>query len=257
MTKSVHSSTAQRFSRHFATYANEAVVQRQVADALTEALRAEAVHTHFPQVVELGCGTGFLTRAFLRTFTCESLLLLDLADTCASYFKDLPQTTFRCADLETIEALPHSDLVLSASCLQWLHDPSRLFRVIASALPPGGLFAAATFTAGNLAELEQCGGSPLMCPTADEWRTMLEANGFSVRRFEARSVRLSFPSALDALRHLKHTGVLTPALGGYRETKRFLSRYEAMRDAQGAVPLTYAPVFWVAAKASASQARER
>ena len=80
------------------------------------------------------------------------------------------------------------------------------------------------------------------------WRAMLEAGGFAVRRFEARSVRLSFPSALDALRHLKRTGVLTPALGGYRETRRFLARYEALRDAQG-VPLTYTPVFWVAARA--------
>ena len=29
--------------------------------------------------------------------------------------------------------------------------------------------------------------------------------------------------------------------------RRFLARYEALRDAQG-VPLTYMPVFWVAAR---------
>lgn len=251
-----HTDTARRFARHFATYADEAVVQRRTAEALVAALRAETPRAAFPRVVELGCGTGFLTRAFLRAFACEALDLFDLAAPCAAYFSDLPHAAFRCADLETLEALPRADLVLSASCLQWLCDPARLFRVVADALPPGGLFAAATFADGNLAELERCGGRPLACPAAGAWRAMLAASGFSVRRFEARTARLSFPSALDALRHLKRTGVLTPALGGYRETRRFLARYEALRDAWGAVPLTYAPVFWVAAKAATRQTRE-
>ncbi len=246
--KTDSAATARRFARHFATYPDEAVVQRQTADALVEALRAEAPGPCFPRVAELGCGTGLLTRAFLRAFECEALLLLDIVETCAEFFADLPQTTFRRADLDALETLPPSDLVLSASCLQWLRDPARLFRVVATALPKGGLFAAATFSTGNLAELEQCGGQPLACPTAERWREMLVAGGFEVRRLEARTVRLSFPSALDALRHLKRTGVLTPALGGYRDARRFLGRYEALRDAQG-VPLTYTPVFWVAAKA--------
>ena len=214
--KTDSTATARRFARHFATYPDEAVVQRHTADALVEALRAEASGPCFPHVVELGCGTGLLTRAFLRAFKCE--------------------------------ALPPTDLVLSASCLQWLRDPERLFRVVAASLPKCGLFAAATFSAGNLSELEQCGGQPLTCPAARRWREMLEASGFEIRRFEARTVRLSFPSALDALRHLKRTGVLTPALGGYRDARRFLARYETLRDSHG-VPLTYTPVFWVAAKA--------
>ncbi|MDE3276040.1 MAG: methyltransferase domain-containing protein [Verrucomicrobiota bacterium] len=240
--------TARRFARHFATYPDEAVVQRHTAEALVESLRAEASGPCFPHVVELGCGTGLLTRAFLRAFKCEALLLLDIVETCAEFFADLPQTMFRCADLDALEALPPTDLVLSASCLQWLRDPERLFRVVAASLPKCGLFAAATFSAGNLAELEQCGGQPLTCPAAGRWREMLEASGFEIRRFEARTVRLSFQSALEALRHLKRTGVLTPALGGYRDARRFLARYETLRDSHG-VPLTYTPVFWVAAKA--------
>ena len=245
--KTDSTATARRFARHFATYPDEAVVQRQTADALVAALREEAARPNFQRVVELGCGTGFLTRAFMRTFKCDALLLLDIVETCAEFFADLPQTTFRRADLDVLEALPPSDLVLSASCLQWLRDPERLFRVIAASLPKGGLFAAATSSAGNLAELEQCGGQPLVCPTDERWREMIEASGFEVRRFEARMARLTFPSALDALRHLKRTGVLTPALGGYRDARRFLSRYEELREKQG-VPPTYTPVFWVAAK---------
>ena len=97
--------TARRFARHFATYPDEAVVQRQTADALVEALRAEADRPSFPRVVGLGCGTGFLTRAFLRTFACDALLLVDLVETCADFFADLPQATFRRADLDALEAL--------------------------------------------------------------------------------------------------------------------------------------------------------
>ncbi|MGN0834115.1 MAG: methyltransferase domain-containing protein [Kiritimatiellia bacterium] len=239
--------TARRFARNFRTYSAEAQVQRQVAELLVSALAELVPDRRWDRVVELGCGTGLLTRAWLRRFSCRSLQLFDLADNCPEFLADVARCSFTCADLDELQRLPPAELVLSSSCLQWLQDPVRLFRVVRSALPRGGLFAASAFSAGNLGELGACGGRPLPCPPADVWRGWLEECGYAVRRFESWAETLRFASPLAALRHLKRTGVLIPANDGYREVRRFLDRYEALRTG-GTIPLTYRPVLWIAEK---------
>lgn len=238
--------TADRFARNFRTYSAEAQVQRRAAERLVAELAAIAPDRRWGRVAELGCGTGVLTRAFLRRFPCQSLQLFDLAGNCPEYLADV-RFSFTCADLDDLQRLPPAELVLSSSCLQWLKDPVRLFRVIRSALPRGGVFAASAFSAGNLGELGLCGGRPLPCPPAEVWRGWIEEGGFAVRRFAAWRETLRFASPLSALRHLKRTGVLIPANGGYREVRRFLDRYETLRTG-GTVPLTYCPVLWIAEK---------
>lgn len=239
--------TARRFARNFRTYSAEAQVQRQVAELLVSTLAGLVPDRRWDRVAELGCGTGMLTRAFLRRFPCRSLHLFDLAENSPEFLADVAHRSFTCADLDDVQLLPPAELVLSSSCLQWLKEPARLFRVVHRALPRGGLFAASAFSAGNLGELGVCGGRPLPCPPADVWRGWLEECGYAVRRFESWSETLRFASPLAALRHLKRTGVLIPANGGYREVRRFLDRYETLRTG-GTVPLTYRPVLWVAEK---------
>lgn len=239
--------TADRFARNFRTYAAEAQVQRRVAERLVAELAEVAPCRRWDLVAELGCGTGLLTRTFLRRFHCRSLQLFDLAGNCPEFLADLAveSSSFTCIDLDDLRRLPPAELVLSSSCLQWLKDPVRLFRVVRSALPHGGIFAASAFSAGNLGELGVCGGRPLPCSPAESWRGWMEECGFAVRRFAAWSETLRFASPLAALRHLKRTGVLIPADGGYRAVRRFLDRYETLRTG-GTVPLTYRPVLWVA-----------
>ncbi len=238
---------ADRFARHFSTYESEAVVQRRLADGLVSALAEASGRSSFGAAVELGCGTGLLTRAFRARFACRHLSLYDIVRDCPAFLQGLDGVSFTCADLETVAELPSADVVVSASCLQWLKDPARLFCVVQRALSVGGFFAAATFVEGNFDEIRQCGGQPLSCPSAAEWRAWLEAAGLRVRRFDVTSETLRFPTPLEAMRHLRRTGVMTPALGDYRSVRRFLARYAELGDATG-VPLTYRPVLWVAEK---------
>ncbi|MGN0853133.1 MAG: methyltransferase domain-containing protein [Kiritimatiellia bacterium] len=239
--------TARQFARNFPTYADAARVQKRAAEALVDLLADVAGERSFSAATELGCGTGLLTRAMVKRFAIGKLALFDIAANCPDYLRDIAYDSFTVADLDELQSLPATELVVSASCLQWIRNPLRLFRKICASLRAGGLFAASTFSEGNLAELKLCGGTPLPCPSAETWRHLLEESGFAVRRLAGETSTLHFQSALEALRHLKRTGVLIPALRGYRQTRRFLERYETLRR-NGSIPLTYTPVRWIAEK---------
>ncbi|MGN0855710.1 MAG: methyltransferase domain-containing protein [Kiritimatiellia bacterium] len=239
--------TARQFARNFPTYADAAQVQRRAAEALVELLAETSGRTHFSAATELGCGTGLLTRGLIKRFAIGKLALFDIVANCPDYLRDIAYDSFAVADLDELQSLPATELVVSASCLQWIRNPLRLFRTICASLHSGGLFAASTFSEGNLNELGLCGGTPLPCPSVETWRQLLEESGFVIRRLEAETSILHFPSALEALRHLKRTGVLIPTMRDYRQTRRFLARYETLRR-DGTIPLTYTPVRWIAEK---------
>ena len=235
-----------RFARHLATYDDNASIQRLTADELISLFSARARISRFGRVLDLGCGTGLLARRFLRDFSCGEVFLYDLVPACGKFVSDIPRSRFLTTDLNAPGLLPSADAILSGACCQWLEDPRVLFRAAAQALPPGGFFAGSAFAAGNLGELARCGGSPLVCPPAETWRVMLTGCGFVPEDFTCSDVTLYFPSPVCALRHLKGTGVLTPALKNCAEVRRFLAGYEKLRTPGRGIPLTYRPVLWVA-----------
>lgn len=238
-----------RFSRHLATYDANAFVQRMLAAKLVSLLAARTWRRRFGRVLDLGCGTGLLTRRFLRDFSCGEIFLYDLVPACGKFVSDIPGSRFFTADLNTPGLFPPADAILSGACCQWLEEPRVLFRAAAQALPPGGFFAGSAFAAGNLEELAQCGGTPLVCPAAGTWRAALEECGFVPEDFTCSCMTLHFSSPAAALRHLNTTGVLTPALKNCAEVRHFLDRYEKLRRPERGIPLTYRPVLWVARKA--------
>ena len=239
--------TARRFARNFRTYSAAAEVQKHSADALVELLAATSGGREFSATTELGCGTGLLTRAYRRCFPSGRLHLFDLAANCQDFLEDVAYDSFTVADLDRIERLPPAELVISSSCLQWIKDPLRLFQTINASLAEGGIFAAASFSEGNLRELSLCGGDPLPCPSTETWRRFLVQSGFAVKRLAAQTQTLRFPDALAVLRHLKQTGTLLRAARSLRQTRRFLERYDALAQ-DGSVTLTYTPILWIAEK---------
>ena len=238
-----------RSSRHLETYDDNAHVQRALADAVVSRLAARCRKNVLGRVLDLGCGTGLLTRRFLRDFSCGELFLYDLVPECGQFVSDIPRSRFFSLDLNAPGLLPPADVLLSGACCQWLEEPRVLFRAAAKSLPSGGWFAGSSFAAGNLEELALCGGTPLVCPAAETWRVLLTECGFVPEDFACFTETLYFPSPADTLRHLKKTGVLISALKNCAEVRHFLDRYEKLRRPGRGIPLTYRPVLWVARKA--------
>lgn len=106
-------------------------------------------------VVDLGCGTGELTRHMHAHLRARSTLGLDasptmLASTCPPGQEPQPLTPavlaadvlrFALQDIATFEPGPRFDLVLSNAALHWLPDHPALLARITGLLRPGGQLA--------------------------------------------------------------------------------------------------------------------
>ena len=241
-------SCAARFARHLGSYEKAATVQHLMADRLVTELAALRPARRFGRVLDLGCGTGLLSRRFGREFSWDELFLYDRVPGGGAFCRDLPRSSFHQLDLDEAGAFPEAECVLSGACCQWLKAPERLFSAVSASLKKNGVFAGSAFAEGNFPELQACGGAPVEFPPAEAWRKMLENAGLRLSRFAAEPVTLYFPSAAAALRHLRETGVLTPAFGTPGAARRFFRRYEEYGGAPGRVPLTYMPVYWTGVK---------
>ncbi|GAA3258536.1 hypothetical protein GCM10020258_19750 [Sphingomonas yabuuchiae] len=130
-------------------YDAHAVVQRQVADWLAE--RIVAVAPPAPRVLEVGCGTGFLTAATLPRLVNPDWLMTDIAPAMlARGLAKHPGVRGRVMDGEYPD-LPGEapfDLIVSSLAVQWFGDLEAGLRRLAGLLAPGGRMLVTTLVRG-------------------------------------------------------------------------------------------------------------
>lgn len=226
---------AARIARAFdaaAAYDAHAVVQRQVADWLAE--RIVAVAPPAPRVLEVGCGTGFLTGATLPRLVHPDWLMTDIAPAMlARGMAAHPGVRGRVMDGEYPD-LPGEapfDLIVSSLAVQWFGDLDAGLRRLAGLLAPGGRMLATTLVEGTFAAWHEAhraegyeAGSPVYPP--------VEALGWSVetRRFAQRH-----ESAAAFMRALRAIGAGTPREGHQPIPPGAMRRIARRFEAGGAV----------------------
>ena len=72
----------QRFARSLATYNDNAVIQQDIAARLLDEL-ISAAGNRYDNILEVGCGSGLLTRMLSSKVEYGNLLLNDLVDQCS------------------------------------------------------------------------------------------------------------------------------------------------------------------------------
>ena len=230
-------------------YDTEALVQKNMAERLALLVRELVPVERVRRVLEIGCGTGFLTRAMNGVVFPEKLYLNDICPEFKELFADMPAAEFIPGDAESVDFPANLDLVLSGSAIQWFDDPGRFFAKCRDSLVPGGFLAFSTFAPGNLGEIAEITGVRLHYPSLEQLETMLEPD-FRLLCAEETAAVLRFPSAADVLRHLKMTGVngISRRPWTRKVYSAFCTSYsERFADADGC-PLTYRPVFVVAVR---------
>jgi malonyl-ACP O-methyltransferase BioC len=237
------------------TYERAAVVQQEMAAQIVAELRSVAATDRFDNVLELGCGTGLLTRRLLDQCRLSRLILNDLAPECERTARLARRRTpnaivrFMQGDMEALAFPDDQDLIVSSAVFQWATNPCDLLERVAGLLRPGGVLAMASFGPSNLREVSGLTGLSLRYWSVKKWREALAEN-YEVLSGSEDTRTLWFSSAHEVLRHLRHTGVnaLDSEAWSPSKIRRFCRTYEATFGRNGGVPLTYHPVFIVARK---------
>lgn len=159
-----------RFSRAVESYNREAVAQKQIAYRMSDMLN-HYLPRPCGRILEIGSGTGFLTRRLMETLHPEKLVLNDICQEMSSCFTDLlgsGQATFLAGDAESLPFPKGQDLIVSCSALQWFVSPELFFERCNTLLKQKGYFAFTTFGRDNLKEVASVTGSGLHYRSLEE-----------------------------------------------------------------------------------------
>lgn len=240
-----------RFSRAVESYNREAVAQKQIAYHMNDML-AHYLPVRPKHVLEIGTGTGFLTRRLVETLQPERLVLNDICQDMQTCFADLLTNngvTFLPGDAESLPLPSGQDLIVSCSVLQWFVSPEQFFKRCNALLSRRGYFAFSTFGKENLKEITTLTGDGLPYRSLEELKQALAVH-YDIVSAREEHISLTFDTPLKVLYHLKHTGVtaIRQQTWTKRDLKAFCDRYARLFGWGDSVTLTYHPIYIIAQK---------
>lgn len=194
-----------RFASAASSYEREAEVQRKVAQTLLSC--ATNLPTRDIAALEIGSGTGVLTKMYLPQLSSSAVTLWDLTPATISPVNGNSINISSCdAEIALRQTLDASfDMVFSSSTIQWFNSPRRAISEIVRILRPGGTAYISCYIDGTLPQLSQLhGASSMHYPQLDDIINSL--HGADCHSFD-RQFDLTFASASHALAHLRATGV--------------------------------------------------
>ena len=227
-----------RFSKSLTTYCDNAVVQRKMAKELVSMLEKK----NYENILELGCGTGFVTAELVNGVKFEHYDAVDMVLECESYLKKIsPQVNFICCDIEDFYPDKTYDLIISNASLQWVGELSEFMEKIKPVLKSGGSFVFTLFGEDNFKEMAQFVTNPLKYYSVSELKEMF--HDYKIDIIMETTEILEFETPKDVLKHIKNTGV--NALSDTRWTKSDLINFEEKYpiNANGKYSLTYQPIY--------------
>lgn len=198
-----------RFDRAAKIYDQGASLQVQVARELVE--RARQSPAPF-DILDIGCGTGFASRAAAQKWPRASLTALDCAPSMLKEAaRKIPGLKTIAADAAEADFPPGFDLILSSMALHWLPDPQAALLRWRRWLKPQGAMHIALPISGSFQEWRDlCGNENIsdgLWPLPPEDFAGDSADG------EVRIIRKTYPSAQEFLQSLKTIGAALPRKG--------------------------------------------
>jgi trans-aconitate methyltransferase len=160
------------------------------------------------RILDLGCGDGALTAKLVAAGADVVAVDASAEQVAAARGRGLDARVVRA------EALPFAaefDAVFSNAALHWMRDADAVLDSVRRALRPIGRFVAEMGGAGNVAAIRRAlaealtrrgldgpGADPLFLPTAEEYRSRLDAHGFEVETITLFPRPTPLPGELSA-----------------------------------------------------------
>lgn len=202
------------FARAVDTYDANAIAQRRIAETLSGYVRRNlpegnlhnAEEKTLKKILEIGHGTGLLTRLYTEFIKPDEIIFIDLYP--VEKFGLAPREEYVIGDAEewVDQTYEKFDAILSASAIQWFVNPEKFFKNAARILNGCGILAVSTFLPGNLSELRVLRPDNMIYPSASELRNWVKKYFREVEVVEDR-ITLEFPSSREAIMNLRATGV--------------------------------------------------
>jgi malonyl-CoA O-methyltransferase len=202
------------FANASLTYDGVAKLQRTVGEALFLLLDANKITG---TVLDVGCGTGFLTGELIKQSSYKTLFALDIALPMIKATQDKLTSenniNYICADAEHLPFAAQSiDSVFSNLALQWCSHLEDVFTDIKRTLKPEGQLIFSTFGSQTLQELKSAWS------TVDSYhhvnafynqaqiKHFLQQAGFSHIKINSTVFTSRYDSVLMLMQELKHLG---------------------------------------------------
>lgn len=232
---------AKSFGDASQSYDLAANIQKKACTLLFDAL-AERRLLPSENILEIGCGTGNLTKLLLRGFPNSEVLATDISDTmlrkCDHNIAGCKRLNLSLMDGENPQLNGSYDLITSSLAFQWFEDQNNAIRNLQRFLKPQGQILFTT----------------LGQKTFQEWRACHDVVGTDYAGMNYISshdlighqttfdVKTLYPDSLSFLRVLKSIGATTLSEGRkpytHRQLKKLLAALDATATSRG-VGITY------------------
>lgn len=244
---------AASFSRAAASYDAVAGLQRKVGQHLLDSLPA---HFSPQRWLDLGCGTGYFSRAMAARFPQACGSALDIAEGMLVHARELGGAEhFIGGDAEHLPLRSASQqLVFSSLALQWCGDFAAVLGEALRVLEPGGVLAFSSLCVGTLQELRDSWQvvDGLVHVNRfrhfEDYQRLCTASGLQVLQLQRCTEVLHFTDLRQLTSELKALGAhnLNPGrpggLTGRARIRALVEAYEGLREPQG-LPATYQVVY--------------
>lgn len=247
---------ARNFGKSAEDYHRHADVQQGVAKRLIASLEPWRDIIPPGPILEVGCGTGFVTEGLMELYPDREKVITDISPEmisfCRKRFADAPNSNFEELDAETLSLQePVYAMTVSGFTAQWFKDPALTLGKMMEATKPGGLLLASFPGSESFSEwrgyCRELGipytGNEL--PDTEEVVVKMSTGPVQVDYYEDTVVQ-TFETAADFFRHLKTIGADSRKNSKGRslkpsEMKLLIDHWDS--DCKGEIKVSYHVVF--------------
>ena len=227
----------QRFSKNLCHYDNNAFIQKKMVEKLISLLPKQK----YNNILEIGCGTGLLTKKIIDNVEFEYYEANDIVFECQKYIESIDsKIKFIPCDMEEYikNTTRKYDLIISNASFQWIENLEKFLTQITSKLSDDGVLLFSTFGEKNYKELFDITQKGLNYVSKNDILKMVPK-----AKIEEEILQLEFQEPIEVLKHLKLTGVnaLEKVFWTKKNLQNFSNKYKEI--CQNKLYLTYNPIY--------------